>query len=109
MAPPILIVGCGAIGSLFAAALSKVAGVTAYDSNAEHMRAIASQGLRVTGNNPRVARFKAASDAAALKDARFDAIIFLIKSKATTGALAALRSHIAGNPLLVTLQNGMGN
>jgi 2-dehydropantoate 2-reductase len=109
MAPSILIVGCGAIGSLFAAALSRAADLTAYDSNAEHMRAIASQGLRVTGRNPRVARFEAVSDVTALKGARFDAIIFLTKSKATADALAQLRPQLSGNSLLVTLQNGMGN
>jgi 2-dehydropantoate 2-reductase len=39
----------------------------------------------------------------------FDAVIFLIKSKMTAAALAQLRPVLAGNPALVTLQNGMGN
>ncbi|MGE5164266.1 MAG: ketopantoate reductase family protein [Sphingobacteriales bacterium] len=107
--PHILIVGCGAIGGLFASALATVADVTAYDANDEHVRAIAAQGLRVIGKNPRTARLHATSDAAALAGASFDAVIFLIKSKATGDALAHLRSALAGNPMLVTLQNGMGN
>lgn len=107
--PQILIVGCGAIGGLFASALAKVADVTAYDANSEHVAAINADGLRVIGKSPRVARITATDDAAALKNKNFDAVIFLIKSKATAAALAQLQPVLAGNPLLVTLQNGMGN
>lgn len=105
----ILIVGCGAIGGLFASALAKVATVTAYDANAEHVAAINAQGLRVIGTKPRVARIAATCDPGTLKGKAFDAVIFLTKSKVTGDALAQLRPHLAGNPLLVTLQNGMGN
>lgn len=105
----ILIVGCGAIGGLFASALSQVAKVTAYDANAEHVAAINTSGLRITGKNPRAARIAATDDAAALQDIAFDAVIFLIKSKFTAQALAQLRPRLLGNPMLVTLQNGMGN
>src|SRR3974390_535482 len=105
----VLIVGCGAIGGLFASALASVARVTAYDINAEHVRAINANGLRVIGRSPRVARIAATDDPAALKAGRFDALIFLIKSKLTATALTQLRPVLTGNPLLVTLQNGMGN
>jgi 2-dehydropantoate 2-reductase len=105
----ILIVGCGAIGGLFASALASVAEVTAYDANAEHVNAINSGGLRVSGKSPRVARIAATGDASALAGERFDAVIFLIKSNATAAALAELASALVGNPMLVTLQNGMGN
>lgn len=109
MTPNILIVGCGAIGGLFAAALASVAKVTAYDANADHVRAINAQGLRVIGKNPRTVRIAATDDPATLKGAAFDAVIFLTKSKVTAQALAQLRPLLAGNPMLVTLQNGMGN
>jgi 2-dehydropantoate 2-reductase len=109
MSPHILVVGCGAIGGLFAAALSSVAKVTALDTNAEHIRAINAQGLRVIGKDSRSVRIDATADPAALKGTAFDAIIFLIKSKATAGALEQLQPALAGNPPLVTLQNGMGN
>ncbi len=105
----ILIVGCGAIGGLLASALAKVAQVAAYDANVEHVKAINADGLRVTGKSPRVAHIAATSEAAALAGQRFDAVIFLIKSKATANALEALAPALAGNPMLVTLQNGMGN
>jgi 2-dehydropantoate 2-reductase len=109
MSRQILIVGCGAIGGLFAAALSSVAKVTAFDANAEHVTAINARGLRVAGKSPRTARIDATGDPAALRGTTFDAVIFLIKSKMTAAALAQLRPALAGNPLLVTLQNGMGN
>lgn len=109
MSLSILIVGCGAIGGLFASVLSQVAKVTADDANAEHVRAINANGLRITGNSPRVSRIAATDDAAVLRGAAFDAMIFLIKSKFTAEALAQLRPRLAGNPMLVTLQNGMGN
>ena len=109
MSSHILIVGCGAIGGLFASALSAVAKVTAYDANAEHVAAINAHGLRVTGKSPRTARIAATDDAATLDGVAFDAVIFLIKSKITADALAQLRPRLAGNPILVTLQNGMGN
>ena len=109
MSGQILIVGCGAIGGLFAAALSSVAKVTAFDANAEHVTAINARGLRVAGKSPRTVRIDAAGDPAELKGTAFDAVIFLIKSKMTAAALAQLRPVLAGDPLLVTLQNGMGN
>jgi len=105
----ILIVGCGAIGGLFAAALSSVARVAAFDTNSEHVKAINAHGLRVTGKNPRTARIVATDDPASLKNSAYDAVIFLTKSKMTAHALAQLRPVLAGNPMLVTLQNGMGN
>src|SRR6476646_4338442 len=109
MSANILIVGCGAIGGLFAAALSSVAKVTALDANAEHVKAIRSRGLRVIGTNPRVAQIEATSDPSALNGKTFDAVIFLIKSKMTAAALSQLKPVLSGNPLLATLQNGMGN
>jgi 2-dehydropantoate 2-reductase len=105
----ILIVGCGAIGGLFAAALSTIAKVSAFDTNGEHVRAINAQGLRVIGKNPRTARVEATNDPGTLKGSAFDAVIFLIKSKMTGTAMSQLLPVLDGNPALVTLQNGMGN
>jgi len=105
----ILIVGCGAIGGLFAAALSSVAKVTALDVNAEHVRAINAHGLRIIGKIQQTARIEATDNLSVLKGTAFDAVILLTKSKVTAAALAQLRPVLAGNPALVTLQNGMGN
>ena len=109
MTAKILIVGCGAIGGLFATALSKAADVTGFDANADHVAAIKRDGLRVTGKSPRVARFVITGNVEDLRGKNFDAIFFLIKSKATAAVLAQLRPVLSGNPVLVTVQNGMGN
>jgi 2-dehydropantoate 2-reductase len=109
MSAQILIVGCGAIGGLFAAALSSVARVTAFDTNAAHVTAINANGLQIVGRRARTDKFRAMADPAELKGLAFDAVIFLIKSRMTAAACAQLRSVLAGNPILVTLQNGMGN
>ena len=105
----ILVVGCGAIGGIFAASLAAVADVVAYDANADHVRAIRERGLRLTGATERLQRLEAVSDAGALAGQRFDALLFLIKSSATADALEHLRPLLRARPLLVTLQNGMGN
>jgi 2-dehydropantoate 2-reductase len=105
----VLIVGCGAIGGIFAAALDAVAQVVVYDTQAEHVRAICDAGLRITGLTQRVARVEAVDHAAPLARHVFDAVLFLTKSKATPAALAALNPVLAGSPVLVTFQNGMGN
>ena len=97
----VLIVGCGAIGGLFASALAAVAKVTAYDANAEHVGAINAQGLRVIGKTPRVARLNATDDPTTLKGAVFDAVIFLTKSKTTAAALAQLQPLLAGSDNIV--------
>jgi len=110
MAQHILIVGCGAIGGLFAAALASKARVTAYDTNAEHVRAINAEGLRVLGKDgEQAARITAIDDPSRLTGTPIDAVIFLTKSKFTPIALQALQPYLRGNEILVTLQNGMGN
>jgi 2-dehydropantoate 2-reductase len=109
MGAQILIVGCGAIGGLFAAALSSVTKVTAFDTNAGHVDAINAHGLRIIGNRARIARLEAVADPGALRGRVFDAVIFLIKSKMTADAVTQLHPVLGGTPVLVTLQNGMGN
>lgn len=105
----ILIVGCGAIGGIYAAHLARVAEVIGLDASLPHVQAIQRDGLKLSGRTETVTRFEVHNDAAALAGRHIDAILFLVKSQATAAAFAALKPHLAGRPLLVTLQNGMGN
>jgi 2-dehydropantoate 2-reductase len=105
----VLVVGCGAMGGIFAAHLARAADVSALDTNAEHVQAIREHGLRLEGAAPFTARFDIQSDAALLAGKHYDAIVFLTKSGQTRAALAALGPVLDNRPLLVTLQNGMGN
>ncbi|OZI67235.1 ketopantoate reductase family protein [Bordetella genomosp. 11] len=105
----ILIVGCGAMGGIFAAHLQAVAQVTVLDVNATHVEAIRREGLRVEGAEPRTVALRAVTGAGELAGVAFDAVVFLTKSGQTAAAWAALREVLDGTPLLLTLQNGMGN
>lgn len=105
----ILIVGCGAIGGIYAAHLARVAKVVGLDASLPHVQAIQRDGLKLSGRTDTIARIEIHNDAAALAGRHIDAILFLVKSQATAAAFAVLKPHLAGRPLLVTLQNGMGN
>ena len=105
----ILVVGCGAIGGIYAAHLARVADIIGFDANAAHVEAINRDGLRLSGRSEIVARFPAFADPALLPAAPVDAVIVLVKSQATAAAFGAVKPRLAGRPLVVTLQNGMGN
>ena len=64
MSVKICIVGCGAIGSIFAAHLArrKEVEVHAYDLNKEHVRAIRERGLRISGAADFTVELNATSD-----------------------------------------------
>ena len=109
MTGQILIVGCGAIGGLFAAALSSGAKVTAFDANPEHVGAISAQGLRLSGKKSRTVRIEATGDPAALKGTavRRRYISYQIENDGRgvhAAAAGTQRQSVAG-----PLQNGMGN
>ena len=105
----ILIVGAGAIGGLYAAYLARAADVTVLDTDELHVESIRRSGLRVSGRTEAVARPDAFASAAELGRRRFDAAIILVKSQATEAAFLSIRPALEGRPVLVTLQNGMGN
>jgi 2-dehydropantoate 2-reductase len=105
----VLVVGVGAIGGIVAAKLASQAQVVGLDSNGPHAQRISDEGLVVEGASSLQARFPCVTQAGDLAHERFDAIVFLTKSKATPGVLQALRPLLEHRPLLVTLQNGMGN
>lgn len=109
MSKRILVVGVGAIGGIVAAKLAAHAEVVGLDTNAEHAQRIREEGLRVEGASSLQVRLPCVTDAKYLHGDRFDAILFLTKSKATASVLQSLKSWLRERPLLVTLQNGMGN
>ncbi len=105
----ILVVGAGAIGGLYAAYLAKVAQVAVLDLNKAHIDAIRQDGLKLEGRTQSVTRLEAFADAAQMGRRWFDAVIILVKSQATRPAFESIEPFIAGRPVLVTFQNGMGN
>jgi len=72
----ICVIGCGAVGSLFAAHLGQLDDVEtwAYDVSPEHVDAINRNGLRLTGTGEVTGRVRATTDADELPPCRFGII-----------------------------------
>src|SRR2546426_503274 len=101
----ILVFGAGAIGSFFGGLLSQRHDVTLI-GRAEHISAVKSHGLRVSGKTSIIAKPRAALRVA--QDAKPDFIFVTTKSYDTANAMIALRAF-ADRAIFVTLQNGLGN
>jgi len=104
----ICIVGCGAVGSLFAANLATLEDleVWAYDLAQDHVDAINRDGLRLSGAGDVVSRPRAVSDAAALPPCDFG--IVATKAMHTSAAIAATAAAFTDG-CVATVQNGLGN
>ena len=104
----IAIVGCGAVGSLFAANLSLLDDVEvwAYDLAQAHVDAINRDGLRLSGAGEVLGRPRATSDPAELPPCDFG--IVLTKAMHTESAIAAT-AHAFADGSVCTVQNGVGN
>ncbi|HTY71607.1 MAG TPA: 2-dehydropantoate 2-reductase [Actinomycetes bacterium] len=104
----VAVLGCGAIGSLYAAHLARVPGVEvwAVDPWAEHVRAIQEAGLRVTGLEEFVAPVHALTDASGLPAC--DLAIVATKSEHTAAAVSAAGPALQAASV-ASVQNGLGN
>ena len=104
----VAVIGCGAIGSLYAAHLARVPGVEvwAVDPWSEHVDAIRARGLRVTGLAAFVAPVHARTDGSELPACDFG--IVATKAPQTRAAVAGARTALA-DAAVVSLQNGLGN
>jgi 2-dehydropantoate 2-reductase len=105
----ICVIGCGAVGSLFAAHLAKAgeAEIWAYDVWKEHTDAIRSSGLRLSGAADFTARLNATSDPKSLP--RCDYGIVATKAIHTGAAIAQVAHIFDGNSAVCSVQNGVGN
>jgi 2-dehydropantoate 2-reductase len=104
----ICVVGCGAVGSLFAANLAQLDDVEvwAYDASRPHVDAINANGLRLSGAGEVVGRLRATTDAAELPPCEFG--IVATKAMHTDAAIAAT-AHAFADGYVATVQNGLGN
>ncbi len=104
----VCIVGCGAVGSLFAANLARLDDVEvwAYDAARAHVDAINEHGLRLSGAGDVVGRLRATSDARELPACDFG--IVATKAMHTEAAIRATAHAFAGG-CVATVQNGLGN
>jgi 2-dehydropantoate 2-reductase len=104
----VCVVGCGAVGSLFAAALAQLDDVEvwAYDLDGAHVGAMNEHGLRISGAGELVGRLRATTDAAELPPCAFG--IVAVKSMHTASALQAT-AHAFRDGAVCSVQNGAGN
>ena len=104
----ICVVGCGAVGSLFAANLSLLDDVEvwAFDLNELHVAAMNRDGLRLSGAGDVVGHPRATSDATKLPPCDFGLVA--TKAMHTEPAIAAT-AHAFADGCVATVQNGLGN
>jgi 2-dehydropantoate 2-reductase len=104
----ICVVGCGAVGSLFAANLAQLDDVEvwAYDLAQEHVAAINRNGLRLSGAGEVVGRLRATSDPGQLPACDFG--IVATKAMHTSAAIEATAAAFTDG-CVATVQNGLGN
>jgi len=104
----ICIVGCGAVGSLFAANLATLDDVEvwAFDLYQAHVDAIERDGLTLSGAGSVHARLRATSDPAALPPCDFG--IVATKAMHADSALAAT-AHAFADGAVASVMNGVGN
>lgn len=105
----ICIIGCGAVGSIFAAHLAQKgeAEVWAYDVWKDHVEAIRNNGLRISGAADFTAKLNATSDPKELP--RCDYGIVATKAIHTRGAIAQVARAFDENSAVCSVQNGVGN
>jgi 2-dehydropantoate 2-reductase len=104
----VCVVGCGAVGSLFAANLAQLEEVEvwAYDLAREHVDAINANGLRLSGAGDVVGSVRATVDAKELPACDFG--IVATKAMHTEGAIEAT-AHGFADGAVCSVQNGLGN
>jgi 2-dehydropantoate 2-reductase len=105
----ICIVGCGAVGSLFAAHLAKAGEVEvwAYDVWKEHTEAIRKNGLRLSGAEEFTAKVHATSDPKELPQCDYG--IVATKAIHTRHAIAQTARAFGEGSAVCSVQNGVGN
>jgi 2-dehydropantoate 2-reductase len=104
----VCVVGCGAVGSLFAAHLAQLEDVEvwAYDLARDHVDAIKERGLRLSGVGDLVGRLRATTDSSELPACDYG--IVATKSLHTASAIRATASIFADGAVC-SVQNGLGN
>jgi 2-dehydropantoate 2-reductase len=102
----VVVAGAGAIGSLLAAHLARVADVTVLTRREEHAAALRDGGLRVSGRGDFTAELGATADPAELPE---DAELAILACKGTDlePLAARLDGRLAGATVM-TIQNGLG-
>jgi len=110
MEGPILIAGAGSIGSVFGAKLRAAGYPVTMLGRRQHLEAIAARGLELSGLfGELTARGFTLVDDPARLGGRFPLILFTVKSYDTAAMARELAGRLAGDGVIVSMQNGLGN
>ncbi len=105
-----VIIGPGAIGSLFAAALARSGHhVTLLGRHSPHLEAIVASGLYLIARDGSrdLIRMAASSEPSVVASA--EALVVLVKTVDTAGAITSVSPFVRHGTTVLTLQNGLGN
>lgn len=105
MPKKICIIGCGSIGSLYAAHLARVAEVWAFVRREDHAGALNEHGLRVSGKRDFTSSLKATTDPA--KMPRFDFGIVATKALQADEGIAPV-AQLFPQGVVLSAMNGLG-
>jgi 2-dehydropantoate 2-reductase len=102
----VTVLGAGSLGSLVGAHLAQTHDVTLVGRD-PHMKTVASDGLRVVGETDLHVHPRAVTDAADAPPP--DVLLVTVKAYDTDAALRDARPLLDANPVVASLQNGLGN
>jgi len=103
-ADPVIVLGAGAIGSLYAAKLSAQYPVTLVGRR-DHVEAIRRDGLRLVGRETLTARVDAVTELTAIAPRTI--VLLATKVNASEAAVGAIAGLVRDDTVIVCLQNGL--
>ena len=106
----IVVVGPGALGTVFAAALGRAGhDVTLLGRRSRWLHSVRADGLLLQARDGTIERLPAelTDDPGIVSTA--DVVIVLVKTPDTRAAVSAIKPHLAPDVPVLTLQNGLGN
>ena len=104
----VAVVGAGAVGSFFGAALAQAGHPVTLIGRAAHVAAINRTGLRLErADRVEIVPIAASVDLSAVQGA--DLVLFCVKSTDTEAAADAMAPHLGADALVLSLQNGVEN
>lgn len=106
----ILIVGAGAMGSLFGGRLkAQQTEVLLYNRNNPHVEEINQSGLTIVERNNQETKVPLKVVHEISETDHYDVVLVLVKAHATKAVLETLKNSFSVETLFVTMQNGLGN
>ena len=106
----ILVVGAGAMGSLFGGRLkAQHDEVLLYNRNNPHVEKINHSGLTIVERDNKETKVPLTVVQEILKTDGYDVVLVLVKAHATRVVLEPMKDSFAPQTLIITMQNGLGN